>query len=344
MKNLLNRLLLCMALVAVPALAEEAPLEEAPLDEVTLKNGSRILGTLTDVRDGVLTVETDFAGTLSISADQVSAVKANSALTLLMADSTVIEDVPLVVEDGRLLVESGTGYAVTDLAIVNPAPWELGEGYNWTGVVEAGLVIQRGNTDTDELNYKLESIWQSTRDRYTLKFQGEDDETNGQKSADNWRLNAKYDYFLEDPDYWGVQLLLEEDKFTDLKLRTLVGPYIGRQFLAEPILTFAAEVGIAYVDEDFVSVEDQDYMSATWAFKSTSDYLGADSQLYFDQTGIWNLDNTSDIIVKSIFGVSVPLLANISGAAEILLEYDSGVPDGIDELDQTYRFRLGYTW
>ena len=82
MKNLLNRLLLCMALVAVPALAEEAPVEEAPLDEVTLKNGSRILGTLTDVRDGVLTVETDFAGTLSISADQVSAVKANGSCPL----------------------------------------------------------------------------------------------------------------------------------------------------------------------------------------------------------------------------------------------------------------------
>ncbi|NND66535.1 MAG: DUF481 domain-containing protein [Halioglobus sp.] len=338
MKNLLTRLLLALALSACPALAQTA------LDEVTLINGSRILGTVMGARDGVLTVATDFAGTLSIAADQVASVTTNTAVSLLMADNAVIENVPLTVREGQLLVASEPRYALTDLKVVNPAPWELGEGYNWTGIAEAGWVMQRGNTDTDELNYKLESTWLSTRDRYTLKWYGENDEVNGQKSADNWQLTGKYDYFLDDPNYWGMQVALEEDKFADLELRTLIGPYIGRQFFAAPVFTFSGEVGLSYVEEDFFEADDQEYAAATWALKATSDVLGGDSRLYFDQTGIWSLDDTSDLIVKSIFGLGFPLMWNFEAAAEVQLEYDSGIVREKEELDQTYRFRVGYSW
>ncbi len=49
-------------------------------------------------------------------------------------------------------------------------------------------------------------------------------------------------------------------------------------------------------------------------------------------------------MVNSTFGLAFPLLWNFEAAAEVLLEYDSGVPDDIEELDQTYSVRLGYTW
>jgi hypothetical protein len=37
-------------------------------------------------------------------------------------------------------------------------------------------------------------------------------------------------------------------------------------------------------------------------------------------------------------------LWNFEAAAELVLDYDSGAVDDVDELDQTYRFRLGYSW
>ena len=42
--------------------------------------------------------------------------------------------------------------------------------------------------------------------------------------------------------------------------------------------------------------------------------------------------------------LSVPLLCKVEVAAEIKLEFDSGAPEGIEELDQTYKIRLGYRW
>ena len=46
----------------------------------------------------------------------------------------------------------------------------------------------------------------------------------------------------------------------------------------------------------------------------------------------------------------VPLLTSYGSlflgeaAAEVLWEYDSGAVEGVEELDETYSFRIGYTW
>jgi hypothetical protein len=204
--------------------------------------------------------------------------------------------------------------------------------------------MQRGNTDTDELDYKLESRWRSKADRYTLKADGEVDETNGQKTADNWKVVGKYDYFLEGPNYVGLVTSAEKDKFRDLDLRYLIGPYIGRQFYEEPAFTLSAEIGLSYVTEEYNVADDEDYGAGNWAINASSDYLGGDSRLYFDQSGLLSLEDTSDVVVDTTFGLAFPLLWGLEAAAEVLLEYDSGAVDDVDELDQTYKVRLGYAW
>jgi hypothetical protein len=41
-------------------------------------------------------------------------------------------------------------------------------------------------------------------------------------------------------------------------------------------------------------------------------------------------------------GSSLPLMGDLKAAAEMLFEYDSGVVENTDDLDQTYKFRIGY--
>ena len=49
-------------------------------------------------------------------------------------------------------------------------------------------------------------------------------------------------------------------------------------------------------------------------------------------------------MVNTTFGLSFPLLWSLEAAAEVLFEYDSGAVDDVDDLDETYKFRIGYTW
>lgn len=316
------------------------------LDRIELRNGSVVLGTITDAEGGTITVETDFAGVVDIDREQVATLRSKRPFTLQLADGTVLESTPLQVENDRLVgLDGGGGYALADLTRVNPEPWELGRGYHWTGLASAGLAIEQGNTDTRELDYRAESTWRSLRDRITLRLVGEFDEANGEKNAENWIFTSKYDRFLAERDwYWGVNALFEHDEFADTELRSTVGPYVGKTFFDAPRFTLEAEAGAAYVSEDFFVAEDRDYAAATWHVSMSSDILGEGTQLYFLQNGNVALQSGAGILVNTTAGVSVPLLLNIEGAAEVIWKYDSGAVDNVESLDQAYQFRLGYRW
>jgi hypothetical protein len=327
------------------------PVNETPAtppDVILLKNGSKILGTITSARDGTVVVETDFAGTLTIDAATVESAVSQGSLVVLMADGSIIRDQPIVLEQDSMEVTTDSGeervYTMSDIQMVNPEPWELGDGYKAVGVASLAWAMERGNTDTDEFDLKVESFWRSLEDRYTLKALAELDKANGIKNADNWRIIGKYDRFLDGPNYWGVNLALEQDLFANLDLRAYVGPYYGRQFYDKPVFTFSGEIGLSYVTEKFITAENQQYPGMNWNIGMSSNYLGGNSRLYLDHIGIWNLKDTTDVILNTTFGVAFPHLGRLEAAAEVRFEYDSGAVAGVKELDQKYGIRLGYTW
>lgn len=328
------------------SLAQEETEEPVPSpDRIVLKNGSTVLGTITATRDGIVSVDTDFAGSLEIAQDQILSMQTAEPVVIRLADGALLDAQPMAIENEQILdSSSGQSYALADLAVINPEPYELGYGYKWSGLVNVSMVLERGNADTDELDYKLETQWLSDDDRFTVRLNGEIDEANDVEIADNWSVIGKYDYFLDGPWYVGGNIAAESDDFADLDLRYYMGPYVGRNFFDTDMMFLEAELGLAYVNEDFIIAEDQEYPGANWEVHASSNYLGGDSRLYIDHVGIWNLDETSDLILNTTFGLAFPLLFGLEAAAEILLEYDSGAVEGIEELDETYSFRIGYTW
>jgi len=317
-------------------------------DRVELKDGSVLFGTVVDADKGRVVMETAFAEAVKIPQDLIESLRTDTPMRLQFADGRVLESTPILVQDEQLVLgdlPAEESYHFGDLVRVNPEPWELGEGYHWTGLASAGLSLAQGNTENSELDYKAESIWTSLRDRLSLSLIGEYDEVNGRKNAQNWIARGKYDQFLNgSPWYTGANLSFEQDEFADTELRTYAGPYVGRKLLTDPWLTLEAEGGLSYVWEEFFVAEDNDYPAATWTLTASSSYLGENTRLYFNQTGLWGLTDEGDVLLNSTAGLSFPLLLNIEGSAEVIWKYDLGAVENVEKLDQTYRFRLGYRW
>jgi len=340
----LEPLFLLFLLVLLPCLVGTAP--AFALDRFELRDGSVVMGTLKDADGGTVTVDTAFAGTLEIDQEQIVAMRVESELTLQMADGSVLESEGLRVSGEQLQLETQApaGYALSQLTRINPEPWELGNGYRFFGNASMSFASQRGNTNTDQIDYRVESNWESTRDRIRLAAFGEVDEANGVKNAENWTIRGRYDRVQTGDWYWGVGASVEQDLFADLDLRTSIGPYLGRKFFTEPRFSLEAEAGLAYTMEDFVSSEDREYLGATWDIQASSDILGDDRAIYYRQKGIWNLDEIENVVLQNTLGIGFPLWGGFDGAAEVTLDYNSGAVPGTKELDQTYRFRLGYRW
>lgn len=315
-------------------------------DRIELRDGSVILGTFKDADGGKVMIQTSFAGTLQIDQSEIVGMRVDADLVLQMDDGRVMETAALEVENEQLSLaqQAEQSYALAQLTRINPEPWELGKGYNFTGLTSFAWASQRGNTDTDEVDYRIESAWESLADRYRVEAFGELGEAQGTRNAENWTLRARYDRTQVGNWYWGGGVSFEQDTFADLDLRTTVGPYLGRKFFTEPVFELEAETGLAYISEDFASAEDREYLGSTWDVHVRSNYLGGDSRLYFDHKGILNLDQLDNLVLKNTLGLAFPLLYGVEAAAEVVWDINTGAVAGTEKLDETYRVRLGYKW
>jgi hypothetical protein len=322
----------------------------ATADEMYLKNGSVLVGSLVSAENDLVVFDTPFAGKISVKEENVARVVTDSTVTLKMDDGRILRDRLIDTAEGQL-VASGGGepdirFATTDIELINPEPWQLGDGYKWSGDVSAALETERGNSDTDEWDFAGKSIWRSLTDRYTIRYLQEIDKNNNDKTTDDWFGQMKYDRFFQGhtENYWGVSARFEYDRFQDLDLRTTVGPYLGRRFVKTPNLTIIGELGPVYVDEQFDTAEDDDYPGALWDVNVTSEILGFGTTLYLEHDGILNMDSPDDLILNTRFGIKMPLILGFETKFEGLWEYDGGAVEGVDDTDETYNFRIGYVW
>jgi len=319
------------------------------LDTITLANGSIIHGNVNNIKNGKVHISTDFAGKLEIDSKHIIEMSTHNPVVVKLSNGTVLENVLIALVDQTPVLQtvgtqSEAKVELTDIVAINPEPWQIGEGYKHEGGASLALVQQRGNSDTDQLDYRIEGKWTGDDDRFSVTAEGELDESEGIKNAENWLITGKYDRFMGGTTYLGVNSSLKQDLFADLDMRFYLGPYFGRQFYDNDRFKLSAELGLTYVQENFISADDQSYPGANWTVNIGSDVLGADTELYLTHKGIWDLDSLSDVILDTRIGLKIPLMMNIQAAAEYSLEYDSGAVDGVDEIDQSLKVRFGYRW
>jgi putative salt-induced outer membrane protein YdiY len=324
----------------------------AAADTLEMKNGSVVIGTLISAdRDNVV-FETPFAGQITIKQANIDSIETDETVTLMMESGTIYRDklIRLSDVDQQMVVmtegEKPVVYDIVDIDTVNPEPWLLGEGYKWSGNASLALESERGNTDTDEWDIGIDTVWRSLDDRYTIRGNMELDEANGEKNTDNWKLMSKYDRFFEhdQTNYWGVKAQFEYDKFADLDLRTIIGPHIGRKFFDTSLLEVEGEVGPVWVDEQFDEAEDNDWPGAMWVLRGESDIIGFGTTLYVHHDGIFNFDETDELILNTTVGIKLPMIFGLETAIEAKYEYDGGAVEGVDDTDETYNIRVGYSW
>ena len=326
--------------------------------KIELTDGSVILGEVLDISDGKVWVATAFMGDVDIPLSAISRLDSDQSIDLLTTDKESLALSALRVIDGEIVLDDDHHLSIDEVDVANPEEWEAGRGYHITGRVTSSLEFNRGNTDTDQLNLDFETILESRRDRITVRADYEETSSiievledsgatviQNQPTADNWRIVGKYDYFLEDPrNYIGVNLGISHDQFADVDRRAYIGPYFGRKLLTRDDLKFDAELGVSYVDTDFLTSEDDSYTGINLNLTGETQLFDGALKLYFRQVNIVNLSSMEQSIYRTTVGMRFPLLFGLEAAAEASADYDGGAAEGKDKLDEALKFRVGYTW
>ena len=340
--------------------------ESQPPARIELIDQTVVYGEITDIHDGELYVTTEWMGDVTIELSSILYLESDQDIELLTTEQEKLALSSLIVVDGEVVLEDAENVALDQLDVANPEEWEQGHGYHITGRVTSSIEYNRGNTETDKLNLDAESILESRRDRITLRADYEessalvadtDDEGNqkvdadgnpvkrNDDTADNWRVEGKYDYFLSDPrNYLGLNLGFHHDSFSDIDRRTYASAYFGRKILTRDTLTFDAELGLSYVDTDFKVADNDSYTGLNINLTGETQLFDSLVTLYFRQVNIINLSSAEKSIYRTKVGLRFPLFLGLEAAAEASADYDGGAPEGKEKLDETLKFRVGYTW
>ena len=340
--------------------------ESQPPARIELIDQTVVYGEITDIHDGELYVTTELMGDVTIALSSILYLESDRDIELLTTEQEKLALPSFMVVDGEVVLDGADNLSLDQLDVANPEEWEQGRGYLITGRVTSSIEYNRGNTETDNLNLDAETILESLRDRITLRADYEessalvlnkDDDGNAildadgneakvsQDTADNWRVEGKYDYFLSDPrNYLGLNVGLHADQFANVDRRTYASAYVGRKILTRDTLTFDAELGLLYVDTDFAVSEDDSYTGVNINLTGEAQLFDSRVTLYFRQANIVNLQSTEKSIYRTKVGLRFPLFLGLEGAAEATADYDGGAADGKEKLDKTLKFRIGYTW
>jgi len=340
--------------------------ESQPPARIELIDQTVVYGEITDIHDGELYVTTELMGDVTIALSSILYLESDQDIELLTTEQEKLALPSFMVVDGEVVLDDADNLTLDQLDVANPEDWEQGRGYHITGRVTSSIEYNRGNTETDNLSLDAETILESLRDRITLRADYEessalvldkDDDGNAildadgneakisQDTADNWRVEGKYDYFLSDPrNYLGLNVGLHADQFANVDRRTYASAYVGRKILTRDTLTFDAELGLLYVDTDFAVSEDDSYTGVNINLTGEAQLFESRVTLYFRQANIVNLQSTEKSIYRTKVGLRFPLFLGLEGAAEATADYDGGAADGKEKLDKTLKFRIGYTW
>ena len=324
-----------------------ALLSAATADEVILENGDRLSGRIITKEKGKLTLETGYAGKLEIDWAQVSRISTDETVRIMLDDDTELTGLlsPSINAELRVTRESedaGQTVAMTRVAVINPP--EVPK-LKISGYANAGIDVDRGNTDQDSYHADGESIFRWVSDRVTVTGGGDLEKSNGDKTKQQARLVGKYDHFLDDKWYIYSGVGFEHDKFADLDLRSGVSLGSGYQIFENDRTNLSIEAGPSYIWEDFDEGEDQDYAAARWALRSDHFLWAAwKVQAFHNHSLNWSLEDSSAYLFRSQTGLRIPIMERLQATAQFNFDRDNSPADTAKKNDYEYLLTGGYTW
>jgi putative salt-induced outer membrane protein YdiY len=314
-------------------------------DEVRLKNGDRLTGQVIRMEAGKLILKTTYASEISIIWQEVSSVKADGSVKVVLKDETVLEGTTEAIEDGKMKLDTGkleapASFSLADVKAINPKPIKT---VKITTRANVNITSERGNTDSDNYYFDGEFLARTEKNRYKIGGELSKEDSDGTTTSQNWLAYGNYSHFLNEKWYLYADTLFEHDEFKDLNLRSTLGAGAGYQVFETPLLNLFISAGVAMVDKNFDVAEDNDYSAGQWSVNYDQYFFEKFVQLFHVHTGFVSLEDANDWFLKTRTGLRFPLYKGLTATLQYNFDWDNQPSEAAEkEEDTKFIFLLGY--
>lgn len=319
-------------------------------DEVIFKNGEKIVGKITSVADGKITIESDSVGVVTASLDKVSTFSADHELKIVLKGSGSVANQKVdTAADGNIALAKGGDLAQQTIPIanidkINPPP------VKWTGNIVAGYTGTRGNSDSDTASVDINAQRRSEDDRLTFAA-GYASTKQKDKSTHEWNTTTEryfgsmqYDYFFSPFWYGYANAKAEKDRIAFLDLRLLAGVGAGEQWTETDDFKFSTEEGVSWLSENY---NNNTPAVDTLTLRLAYHMMGKPSApitLFHNVEWYPGIEDSDDQLVIGDAGLNASLTKSMFFQAKVEVHYDNTPANGAERTDRRYTFGLGWSF
>lgn len=325
-------------------------------DRIELADGSVVQGKLVSIEGGKLKVQTKFAGTISITQDQVVSMATDEPVNVNLADGTTALGRVSGVAGGLRVGETESDLVTTpaDIATAwrqgaeSPAARlarEVAEKARRKWSYEASVSVSGRTGVREKFNSAVgfKATLASSRDRLILSTAAERAQDRGVTTADRDFGGVDYSSFFS-PDYgWYIRTSLEKDKIRSIDLRSNSAFGFSRKLVRKGPLDLQFRFGASYLYEMYATNRDFESPGLDMTFLSI--YTFKRAKLNSTATYTPAFKDFSNYRLRHEASLEVPLTAALwKLKVGMTNEYLSQPKGNNAKLDTTYLTSLIFSW
>jgi len=349
---MIHRLSLAFLLIAclVPS-----SIQAGVLGSIILKDGSIIHGNIVGMEEGKLKVEAAYGAgdPFLIKWGEVENMATSQPVTFILDDGSSLIGVAEKADPGEVRIKTGTltipiPVELASVKAINPPkkpPVKYEANFN------IGSKLSYGNTDDAQFNLLGGFVARSERLRLILDaryFYAEEDKSVTDRNAFG---TSDLNFFLTPRWYGFLAVLMQQDTFDDLELRTAVTAGPGYQILekgdfANPYfskMVLQADVGAGFINEDRKIADDDNHgifrESMRWEWEVIPKFT------IFHRHQIYpEISDMKNYIINSLQGIRFNVYEGLNVSGQVQWNYDNKPVDDSEKSDTTVFLTLGYNY
>jgi len=320
-------------------------------DVVETKSGARIVGKVTKIDGGTVSVSTDYAGTIAIKQSEVAAINTDAAVAVRLASGTRI-DGKVSGSAGAVQIASADGSVNTTVDKVaaswaaggkDPAVAALERGWAYEAAVD--IAGKSGNKSQLGTAAGVRATLAGVHDTLVFYTNYDRQVTDGRKSADQFKAGADYQSNFAGQKSWYLRNEGGFDRIKDIQFYDVAAFGLGFDFIKAPKQTLTGRLGLSFRNENYKSPATADVNAAGMDFGLNHSLKFETAALVNRLTVVPSFNDFSNFRLTHESFLELPT-ANPNWKLRLGVnnDYNSKPGKGVDKMDTGYFTRLVLNW
>ncbi|MBN2069743.1 MAG: DUF481 domain-containing protein [Opitutales bacterium] len=327
-------------------------------DSVVINDGSQLKGTVQEIKNGKVFLNTPYAGVLEIDQTLVVSMETTEPISLRLSDGTEIKgevltkgsEIVVIAPKATMTasvrdVESGWNAVHEDPRIT--AQKEAAKAAERKWKFQVGVNIDGKDGNSQKLNSSVNASAKLEGPEDTLHFYTKltRAETDGEKTDEEYIAGVQYDAAFSNRFGWYVRTEGEKDEFEDIDFRSTSAAGFSYHFYKKEHFKLTGRLGLAYRYEDYTASDSEEFpgfdvgLHMDWGISQWANLVS-------DVTYLPSVEDFGSYILRQDTGLEMPLSMSNRWILRVGVanDYNSEPEPGTEEMDTTYYARLILKW